>query len=61
MTAYTGQTWTTLGKLCTALWDSKSRPVAIQLGETKSVRGRDCHNNPWQYITIFTVSGESNF
>ena len=25
-------TWTTLGQLCTALWDSQSRPVVIQPG-----------------------------
>ena len=30
MTAYTGQTRTTLGRLCTALWDSQSRPDVIQ-------------------------------
>ena len=27
---YTGQTRTTMGQLCTALWDSQSRPVVIQ-------------------------------
>ena len=32
MTAYTGQTWTTLDQLCAALWDSQSRPVVIQTG-----------------------------
>ena len=32
--AYPGQTltWTTLGQLCAALWDSQSRPVVIQPG-----------------------------
>uniref|UniRef100_A0A8C8K5X7 Diacylglycerol kinase n=1 Tax=Oncorhynchus tshawytscha TaxID=74940 RepID=A0A8C8K5X7_ONCTS len=29
MTAYTGQTRTTLGQLCSALWDSQSPPVVI--------------------------------
>jgi hypothetical protein len=32
MTAYPGQTWTMLGKLCTALWDSQSRPDVMQPG-----------------------------
>jgi hypothetical protein len=32
MTAYPGQTLTTLGQLCTTLWDSQSRPVVIQPG-----------------------------
>ena len=32
MTAYPGQTWTTLGQLCPALWDSRLRPVVIQPG-----------------------------
>ena len=34
MTAYPGQTLTQtmLGQLCTALWDSKSRPVVLQPG-----------------------------
>uniref|UniRef100_A0A4W5LGP4 Nuclear receptor coactivator n=1 Tax=Hucho hucho TaxID=62062 RepID=A0A4W5LGP4_9TELE len=32
MTAYPGQTWTTLGQLCAALWDSQSRPDVIQPG-----------------------------
>jgi hypothetical protein len=32
MTAYPGQTRTTLGQLCAALWDSQSRPDVIQLG-----------------------------
>ena len=34
MTAYPGQTltWTMLGKLYVALWDSQSRPVVIQPG-----------------------------
>jgi endonuclease/exonuclease/phosphatase family metal-dependent hydrolase len=30
MTAYTGQTQTTLGHLCPTLWDSQSRPVVIK-------------------------------
>ena len=30
MTTYTGQTRTTLGQVCTALWDSRSRPVVIE-------------------------------
>jgi hypothetical protein len=32
MTAYPGQTRTMLGQLCTALWDSLSRPDVIQPG-----------------------------
>ena len=34
MTDYPGQalTWTTLGQLCAALWDSQSQPVLIQPG-----------------------------
>ena len=32
MTVYTGQTRTTLDQLCTALWDSQSRPDVIQPG-----------------------------
>uniref|UniRef100_A0A4W5K0I2 TSC complex subunit 2 n=1 Tax=Hucho hucho TaxID=62062 RepID=A0A4W5K0I2_9TELE len=32
MTAYTGQSRTTLGQLCAALWDSQSRPVVIEPG-----------------------------
>jgi hypothetical protein len=32
MTAYRSQTQTTLGQLCTSLWDSQSRPVAILPG-----------------------------
>ena len=32
MTAYPGQTRTTLGRLCAALWDSQSRPDVIQPG-----------------------------
>uniref|UniRef100_A0A4W5K0M5 CCM2 scaffold protein n=1 Tax=Hucho hucho TaxID=62062 RepID=A0A4W5K0M5_9TELE len=32
MTAYPGQTQTTLGQLCAALWDSQSRPDLIQPG-----------------------------
>ena len=32
MTAYPGQTWTTLGQLCAALWDSQSQSDVIQPG-----------------------------
>ena len=32
MTAYSGLTRTTLGQLCTTLWDSQSHPVVIQPG-----------------------------
>jgi hypothetical protein len=32
MTAYPGQTRTTLGQLCASLWDSQSRPDVIQPG-----------------------------
>ena len=32
MTAYPGQTRTTLGQLCAALWDSQSRPDVTQPG-----------------------------
>ena len=32
MTAYSSQTQTTLGQLCTALWDSLSQPVVIEPG-----------------------------
>jgi hypothetical protein len=32
MTAYTSQTLTKLGQLCTSLWDSQSQPVVIQPG-----------------------------
>ena len=32
MVAYPGQTWTTLGQLCAALWDSQSQHVLIQPG-----------------------------
>ena len=32
MMAYLGQTLTTLGQLCVALWDSQSQPVVIQPG-----------------------------
>ena len=32
MTAYPGQTRTTLGQLCATLWDSQSRPDVIQPG-----------------------------
>jgi hypothetical protein len=37
MTAYTGQTWTMLGQLCAALWDSQSQPVVIQLDLNQGV------------------------
>ena len=32
MMAYPSQTLTSLGQLCTALWDSQSQPVVIQPG-----------------------------
>ena len=32
MTAYPGQTRTTLGQLCAALWDSQSQPDVMQPG-----------------------------
>ena len=32
MTAYPGQTWTTLGQLCATLWDSQSRSDVMQTG-----------------------------
>jgi hypothetical protein len=32
MTAYTGQTWTMLGQLCAALWDSQPQPIVIEPG-----------------------------
>ena len=32
MTTYPGQTQTTLGQLCSALWDSQPRPDVIQPG-----------------------------
>jgi hypothetical protein len=32
MTAYPGQTLTTLGQLCVTPWDSQSQPVVIQPG-----------------------------
>jgi hypothetical protein len=32
MTVYPCQTWTMLGQLCAALWDSQSRPEVLQPG-----------------------------
>ena len=56
MTAYTGQTWTTLGQLCAALWDSHHSWLRYSLDSNQGVCS-DASRTETQCLRLLRHSG----